>query len=232
MKAIAIIPARGGSKRIPRKNIRDFHGRPIIRWVIETALASRCFDFVMVSTDDPDIAAVARGAGANVPFLRPANLADDMTATMPVIRHALEWLAARGIASEAVCCIYPTAPFLRVADLRDGLDQLCRSGRSFAFSVTAFPSPIQRALRITANGAVEAIWPENRAARSQDLEPAFHDAGQFYWGLSTAFLEERSLFSSESVPIVLPRYRVHDIDTPEDWAVAELAFAVLAAREA
>jgi pseudaminic acid cytidylyltransferase len=224
---IAIIPARGGSKRIPRKNIRAFSGEPIISYSIKTAIESGLFDKVVVSTDDQEVAEIARLYGADTPFLRPAVLADDHKGTRGVINHALSWFRDHDEVFETACCIYATAPFLQVEHLREGLDKLEASGRSFAFSVTSFEFPIQRSLRITGQGFIEAINPEYIFARSQDLEPAYHDAGQFYWGSSQAFLQSDILFSEASVPVILPRYLVHDIDTLEDWRRAEIAFEVL-----
>lgn len=218
---LAVIPARGGSKRIPRKNIRPFAGKPMIAWSIEAALESGCFDRVVVSTEDDEVAAVARAGGASVPFRRPPDLADDHAGTMPVIRHAVEWLAGAGDAPEHVCCILATAPFLRVQDLRAGLEALLDSGRDFAFPVTTFAFPIQRALRIDDQGRISMFSPENYAVRSQDLEPAYHDAAQFYWGRAEAWLAERPVYSERSVPLFLPRHLVQDIDTPEDWERAE-----------
>ena len=221
---IAVIPARGGSKRIPRKNIKAFAGKPIIAYSIEAARDSQLFDRVIVSTDDEEIAVVARQHGAETPFLRPAPLSDDHTGTADVVKHALRWFQQHGVAVDMVCCIYATAPFVRAQDLRRGEQMLRDSDRSFAFSVTSFPFPIQRALRITADGAVQALHPEHALTRSQDLEHAFHDAGQFYWGYPQAFLDDVPLFSSASLPVVLPRYLVQDIDTPEDWTRAELMY--------
>src|ERR1700722_772400 len=223
-EAVAIIPARGGSKRIPRKNIREFHGKPIIGYSIETARQSQCFARIVVSTDDDEIAAVARRFGAETPFMRPASLADEHTGTTEVVKHAVETLEQTGAAFDWACCIYATAPFLSADHLKEGFLCLKRSGRSFAFAVTSFNYPIRRALRILPDGTLDAIWPEHRATRSQDLEPAYHDAGQFYWERTSAFRERREMFSPESAPVILPRELVHDIDTPEDWASAELAF--------
>jgi pseudaminic acid cytidylyltransferase len=224
---IAIIPARGGSKRIPRKNIRDFCGKPIIGYSIETALQSGLFDRVIVSTDDEEIATVAQSFGAEVPFLRPAVLADDFSGTNSVVKHCLHWLQEHEIATDYACCIYATAPFLQADDLKEGYRRLVESGKSYSFSVTTFPFPIQRAIRINAQGCVEAINPDMIFKRSQDLEETYHDAGQFYWGRVDAFLDDVVTFSPESVPVVLPRYRVQDIDTYEDWRLAELMFAAL-----
>lgn len=224
---VAIIPARGGSKRIPRKNIRQFFGKPIIAYSITAALSSRLFDRVIVSTDDEEIAAIARNSGAETPFLRPKNLADDFTGTNEVVRHALDWLRNNGMRAEYACCIYATAPFIRVDFLREGFEKLVGSSKSFAFSVTSFPFPIQRAIRVTRGGAVAPFFPEHISSRSQDLEKAYHDAGQFYWGKAQAFLDDEVLFSSASIPIVLPRHLVQDLDTLEDWKRAELMYHAL-----
>jgi pseudaminic acid cytidylyltransferase len=228
---LAVIPARGGSKRIPRKNIRPFAGKPMIGWSIEAAQASGLFDRILVTTDDDEIARVAADFGAEVPFRRPAALADDHTPTIPVIAHAIEWQAAHGQAPAEVCCIYATAPFVRPEDLRCGFDHLQRAGCDYAFSVTSYAFPIQRALRITAGDRVAMFHPEHLQTRSQDLEPAYHDAAQFYWGNASAWLAGRPLFGETSMPVVLPRHRVQDIDTPEDWERAELMFGALKSSE-
>ena len=224
MKA-AIIPARGGSKRIPRKNIKLFCGKPMLAWSIEAARASCCFDRIIVSTDDIEIADIARRHGAEVPFMRPPELSDDYTGTVPVIAHAINEIdrhAPQRI-TEA-CCIYATAPFLSAADIRSGLDALNATGVDYAFSVTSYAFPIQRAIRINASCRVEMFWPEQLNTRSQDLEEAWHDAGQFYWGRAEAWLSGKPLFSPNAFPIVLPRHRVQDIDTLEDWMRAEWMF--------
>lgn len=224
---LAIIPARGGSKRIPRKNIREFCGKPIIAWSIEAALASECFDHVIVSTDDREIADAARTFGAEVPFTRPAELSDDHAATVPVIAHAITWMSEHMGPVERACCLYATAPFVSVEDLRAGLRLLLESGADYAFTVTSFAYPIQRAIRIRADGGVEMFRPERSATRSQDLEEAWHDAGQFYWGTSEAWRGGRPIFAPHSRPLVLPRHRVQDIDTPEDWSRAERLFEAM-----
>ncbi|TFW13553.1 pseudaminic acid cytidylyltransferase [Brevundimonas intermedia] len=225
---IAVIPARGGSKRIPRKNIRLFGGRPMIAWSIEAALASELFDQVIVSTDDEEIATIAIEEGATVPFLRPAELADDYTPTKPVVSHALRHVqSAEGALVSHACCIYPTAPFLQPDDLKKGWQAIEEGGFRYAFAASSYPYPIQRALRQMPSGGVEMLYPEYRTTRSQDLEEAWHDAGQFYFGDSLAFIEELPVFASHSMPIALPRWRVHDIDTPEDWLTAEVAFRAL-----
>lgn len=221
---LAVIPARGGSKRIPLKNIRPFCGKPIIAYSIEAAAQSAVFDRIIVSTDSEEIASVARQYGAEVPFMRPATIANDHTGTNAVARHAVEWLQERGERIEHACCIYATAPMIEARYIRQGYDELLWSGAAFAFSVTSFPAPIQRALRLDVNHRVGAFYPQHEKTRSQDLEPAYHDAGQFYWGTTQAFLSGMSLFSEASIGIVLPRYVVEDIDCVEDWERAELMF--------
>ncbi|AZO75665.1 pseudaminic acid cytidylyltransferase [Mesorhizobium sp. M1D.F.Ca.ET.043.01.1.1] len=224
---LAVIPARGGSKRIPRKNIRTFGGLPIIAWSIRAAIQSGCFDRIIVSTDDAEIAEVAKEYGAEAPFLRPGDLSDDHTGTVPVVAHAIRWFAMEGAAAKEVCCLYATAPFVRASDLRQGLDMLRSTEADFAFSVTSYAFPIQRALRITGGQRVAMFQPEHLGTRSQDLEGAWHDAGQFYWGRSEAWLKNKPVFGQGSVPVLLPRHRVQDIDTPEDWERAECMFRIL-----
>lgn len=226
---LAVIPARGGSKRIPRKNVKPFAGKPMIEWSIDAALESGCFDRVIVSTDDEEIAAVAVAAGADVPFMRPANLSDDYTGTTPVIAHAISWLRQKAHEPETICCIYATAPFIRAEDIRRGQHILEESGADYAFSLTSYPFPIQRAVRLKAGERIEMFWPEHFNSRSQDLEEAFHDAGQFYWGRVQSWLEGRPLFSPQAAAVILPRHRVQDIDTPEDWQRAEFMFKALEA---
>jgi pseudaminic acid cytidylyltransferase len=224
---LAVIPARGGSKRIPRKNNKLFCGKPMIAWSIEAAQASDCFDRIIVSTDDAEIADVARAFGAEVPFMRPPELSDDHTGTIPVIAHAIGWQNQHGKAATQVCCIYATAPFVQAADLKRGLQLLLSSGANFAFSVSSFAYPIQRALRITSDKRVEMFQPEHFNTRSQDLQEAWHDAGQFYWGCAPAWLTSKSLFSHDATPVQLPRHRVQDIDTTEDWDRAEWMFKAM-----
>lgn len=227
---LAVIPARGGSKRIPRKNIKVFAGRPIIAWSIAAARDSGCFDRIIVSTDDREIADIARDAGADVSFLRPSELADDHTGTMAVVAHAIRWHVDAGQAPDPVCCLYATAPFVRAEDLRRGREVLDRSGADFAFSVTRYAFPIQRALHVDADGRVEMFQPEHFKTRSQDLEEAFHDAGQFYWGRAAAWCAGGSLFGPAARAVLLPQDRVQDIDTPEDWARAERMFRAMQAE--
>lgn len=224
---VAIIPARGGSKRIPRKNIKAFHGKPMIAYSIEAAIASGCFDKVIVSTDDAEIAAVAELHGAEVPFLRPAEISDDYATTMDVMSHAIHWCNNAGWNVEAVCCLYATAPFVLPEDLQQGYALLQEAGVQFAFSATSFPFPIQRAIKLDKDGSVSMFSPENEQVRSQDLEEAYHDAGQFYWGQTSAFLAKLSIFSPHSKAVLLPRNRVQDIDNKEDWELAESLFSAL-----
>ena len=219
---VAVIPARGGSKRIPQKNIKPFCGKPMIAWSIKAALESGCFDSVVVSTDDAAIAKEALAQGADVPFMRPAALSDDFTGNIPVIHHAADALGLSE--ADALCCIYATAPFLQAADIRRGLKALQDSQCDYAFSVTSYAFPIQRAIRITADNRTEMFTPEAFATRSQDLDEAYHDAGQFYWGSAAAWRAEKPIFSADSVPVILPRERVQDVDTFEDWRIAELMF--------
>lgn len=221
---VAIIPARGGSKRIPLKNIRSFVGKPIIAYSIEAAKQCGLFARIAVSTDHPRIADVARQNGADVPFMRPAALADDHTGTMAVVKHALQWFETNGPAVDFACCIYATAPLINAEYLRRGLQLLTASNRSFALGVTSFPFPIQRGLRIKSGGTVEPFWPAHMDTRSQELEPAFHDAGQFCWGRREAFMNDVSVYSDSALGVLLPRHLVQDIDTLEDWERAELIY--------
>ncbi|MDZ7641811.1 MAG: pseudaminic acid cytidylyltransferase [Desulfurivibrio sp.] len=223
---VAVIPARGGSKRIPGKNIKPFAGKPIIAWSIEAALASGLFDAVIVSTDSDDIAAVAREHGAETPFVRPAELADDYATTAVVVYHALEWLRDNRQLPDNVCCFYATAPFVTPAMLQESFSLLQRSDASSVFPVTSFPFPILRALTINEQGRVTMMWPEYELTRSNDLPDAYHDAGQFYWLNVPNFLQNGKLYA-DAVPFVIPRWRVQDIDTLEDWQMAEHLFANL-----
>jgi pseudaminic acid cytidylyltransferase len=229
---LAVIPARGGSKRIPRKNIKLFGGKPMIAWSIETALQSKCFDYVLVSTDDIEIKEVAKAYGAEVPFIRPSHLSDDYTSTIPVVAHAIQQFQTQNsIAVTEVCCIYATAPFLKETDLNLGLQVLKNTNADYVFSVTNYPFPIQRAIRINSNQRVEMFQAEYCDIRSQDLEEAWHDAGQFYWGNANLWLTGRPIFSPNSAALPIPRYRVQDIDTFEDWKQAELLFKAFNSQE-
>jgi pseudaminic acid cytidylyltransferase len=225
---IAIIPARGGSKRIPRKNIRPFAGKPLIAYSIEAARKSGLFDRVIVTTDDEEIAAIAREYGAETPFVRPPELANDHATTVPVIKHAIEWVEAHLGPVELACCIYATAPFIQAAALRAAHDLLlAQDVTGYVFSATTFPFPIQRAFKRHPDGRVEMFHPENYNTRSQDLEEAYQDAGQFYWGSPASYRAGKIFFSTDSVAYVLPRHMVQDIDTPEDWQRAELMYDAL-----
>ncbi|MGC5700253.1 pseudaminic acid cytidylyltransferase [Pseudomonas sp. NFXW11] len=230
MSCVALIPARGGSKRIAGKNIKAFAGVPMLARSIDKALSSGLFQQVVVSTDDPQIAKLALACGAEVPFVRPAELADDFAGTAAVVAHALQVLREQGREFEYACCIYATAPLLQVRFLRQGLEALMgHPHQSFAFSVCGFGFPVQRALTLNEEGALEALYPEYRNSRSQDLPVAYQDAAQFYWGRSQAWLDGEALFSPRSLPVILPRHLVQDIDTEEDWQRAEYLYAALKA---
>lgn len=217
---LAVIPARGGSKRIPRKNVRLFGGQPMIAYAIQAARSSGLFGRIVVSTDDDEIAAAARSAGAEVPFTRPAHLADDMTPTVPVVAHAVDACEADGNSYQRVCCIYPGVPLLDWQDLFAALAQLDQGAARYVFPVAPFPSPIQRALRRLPDGRAEPFHPQYASTRTQDLEPAYHDAGQFYWGDRQAWGEGLNIHQNGST-LVLPEWRCVDIDTPDDWLRAE-----------
>lgn len=229
--SVCVIPARGGSKRIPRKNIRPFLGAPMIGWSIRAALATEIFDRVVVSTDDTGIAEVAEGEGAEVPFLRAEDLSGDLTPTVPVIADAVTRL---DLAPDVpVCCLYATAPFVTPDALAEGHAMLARTGATYVFSVTTFPFPIQRALRRADNGAVEMLHPSTMMTRSQDLEECWHDAGQFYWALAATWRGQKGIFAPGAHGLPVPRHRVQDIDTEEDWARAEYMMqAIRAAGDA
>jgi pseudaminic acid cytidylyltransferase len=228
---VAVIPARGGSKRIPRKNINPFLGKPIIAYSIEAAIASQCFDEIIVSTDDEEIASVAKTFGASIPFLRPQEFSDDCTPTTTVIKHAIDWYREQGTAVDYLCCLYATAPFVSAQSLKDGWEAMQEQGIDYAFSATSFPFPIQRAIKRDAKGRVEMFQPQHYYTRSQDLEDAYHDAGQFYWGKAEAFQQELMVFAKHSKAVLLPRSHVQDIDTEEDWARAELMYQLIQQQE-
>jgi len=221
---ICVIPARGGSKRIPRKNIKSFHGKPMIAWSIEAAIESGCFGRIICSTDDEDIAEIARKYGAEIPFLRPKKLSNDHIGTGPVVAHTIKYLMKSKEKIDFVCCIYATAPFILAKFLQESLQQIENTDIDYCFSVTSYPFPIQRSIRITKELRCEMFQPEMLNIRSQDLEEAYHDAGQFYWGRSDAWIKGSSVFSNKSIPYILPRHRAQDIDTMEDWRMAELMF--------
>lgn len=226
---LAVIPARGGSKRIPRKNIKMFHGQPMIAWSIQAAIDSGCFDEVWVSTDDEEIAAVAQVYGAKVPFLRPAYLSDDFATTADVMSHAVEEFGKiNHTLPDYICCLYATAPFVTKADLVQGLEKIKNnSNLNYVFSATTYPFPIQRAIKLNEHDTVEMFSLQYFNVRSQDLEEAWHDAGQFYWGTAEAWLNKAMIFASQSSVVELPRFRVQDIDTQEDWDRAEWLFKAI-----
>ena len=224
---VAIIPARGGSKRIPRKNILEFAGKPMIAHSIHCALGSGLFDRVIVSTDDSEISRVAREFGAEVPFVRPKELSDDHTSTNAVISHGVKWLQSQGANLSAVCCIYATAPFIHEEDLKRGLETLEAGDWQYVFSATSFAYPIFRSFQKNTKGGVKMFFPKHFNTRSQDLPEALHDAGQFYWGRPEAWLNRLRSFEKWSTIVRVPRWRVQDIDTPEDWGRAEIMWQVL-----
>jgi len=224
---IAIIPARGGSKRIPRKNIKVFCGKPMIAYAIAAAKESGLFDHIVVSTDDEEIAKIAKQWGAETPFVRPEELANDYTATVPVISHAIEACRALGWRFDNVCCIYPGVPFIQINDLIGALGRLAESTADYCFPVTEYPSAIQRALKLLGDGRMQPFYPEFEKTRTQDLETAYYDAGQFYWGQADAWLSNFNIHSS-GLGYAIPNWRVVDIDTSDDWARAEmLALAIM-----
>lgn len=223
---IAVIPARGGSKRIPRKNIKDFCGRPMIAWAIEAAINSSLFDKVLVSTDDPEIAEISAHCGAEIPFIRPDYLSDDTTPTAPVVAHAIEACDTPNRTITTACCIYACNPFLRTSDLVKTLEILKSTKSNFIYPVVQFSHPIQRSMRRRPSGAMEFLNPEHELTRTQDLEATYHDAGQFYWGTSTAWLSHQRMHTA-GIGFPIPGWRVVDIDSHEDWRRAELIHAAL-----
>lgn len=228
--AVAIIPARGGSKRIPKKNIKEFHGFPLIAYSIKAALDSKLFDKVIVSTDDEEIAAIAKEYGAEIPFIRPKELSDDFTGTGDVVKRALEWLKANSETFEFACTIYATAPLLQPKYLIEGYKALKNSDAIHAFSATSMPFPIQRTFKVNNEGRCEMFTPEHYMTRSQDLEEAYQDAGQFYWTKVDKTSDE-IMFGKDSIPVILPRHLVQDIDTLEDWRRAEIMYKVIKEEE-
>jgi len=226
LKCVAIIPARGGSKRIPRKNIKNFFGKPLIAYSIETALKSKLFEKVIVSTDDEEIAKIAKQYGAEVPFLRPKELADDFTGTGAVVEHTLEYLKNDNDKYDYCCTIYATAPLLQENYLKEGLEKLKSSDAKLSFSVTSMPFPIQRTFKINKDKRCEMFTPEYFSTRSQDLEEAYQDAGQFYWENLNINSDEIP-FGIDSIPIIIPRYLVQDIDTEEDWKRIEIMYEII-----
>lgn len=224
---LAVIPARGGSKRIPKKNIRLFHQKPMVSYSISAALGSNLFDDVLVSTDDEAIAEVAREHGATVPFTRPAEISDDHTGIIEVVNHSIEWYRKNVGAVKNVALIYATAPFITANVLVDAFKLLNKSSCSYVLPVAQFSFPIQRALKIKDSGRIDMFQPEHRFTRSQDLQEAYHDAGQFCIGKAEAFLNKEDIYSNLTLPYLLPMEQVQDIDTEEDWARAEALYQLL-----
>ncbi|HKK74712.1 MAG TPA: pseudaminic acid cytidylyltransferase [Saprospiraceae bacterium] len=224
MKKIAIIPARGGSKRIPRKNIKDFLGKPIIAYSIQTALDCALFDEVMVSTDDEEIAEIAKKHGATVPFMRSTQNANDHASTVDVLLEVINDYKQRSQEFELGCCIYPTAPFVSTNLLQQAHDKLTEAQYDTVFPVLPFSFPIQRAVKINREARLQMFQPEHLTTRSQDLEKAYHDAGQFYWFQVDVLQEKQKLWTNNTGGVLLHEMQAHDIDTPEDWEVAEFKF--------
>ena len=225
---ICIIPARGGSKRIPRKNIKKFAGKPMIEWSISAAINADCFDRIIVSTDDSEISKLAKSSGAEVPFIRPQSISEDYTPTGVVVKHALEWLEFSDLSNINVCCLYATAPFVTSNDINQSLSTLNPNVCDFVLPVTSYAFPIQRALIIDEKtNLLEMREPDEFSSRSQDLKESFHDAGQFCWGLAEAWISGDTPFKRKTLPYNLPRFRVQDIDTNEDWKKAELLHKAL-----
>jgi pseudaminic acid cytidylyltransferase len=223
MSNIAIIPARGGSKRIPRKNIKEFLGKPIIAYSIQAALQSQVFDEVMVSTDDPEIADISKSFGASVPFLRSGKNSDDYASTLDVIQEVLNLYQSVDEKFENGCCIYPTAPFVTGDILKQGLEKLTVGRYDTVFPVCKFSYPIWRALKIE-GGRVRMIWPENLKKRSQDFPSAYHDAGQWYWFNCSQLISDRMLWTENTFGLEVDEMQVQDIDNESDWEIAELKY--------
>lgn len=224
---LCVIPARGGSKRIPKKNIKFFCGKPIIVWSIQLAMKCKFFDKIIVSTDDLEIANLAKSFGAEVPFLRPKKLSNDYTGTVPVISHAVKWQIKHHFKPNYVCCIYATAPFIKLSDLKNSLKILKNSDSDYVLPVTSYGHPIQRSFKIKKNKKLKMFNRKYSNSRSQDLEKAFHDTGQFYWGSTNAWLKNKPIISGNSSCIIVPRQRAIDIDTFEDWQIAEKMFQII-----
>jgi N-acylneuraminate cytidylyltransferase len=227
MSNLCIIPARGGSKRIPGKNIKDFCGKPIISYSIEAALASKLFDIVMVSTDDEEIRELAIQLGANVPFMRSADNANDMATTADVLVEVLIEYNMLGKEFSNGCCLYPTAPFVTAEKLEEGYNRLNSSDADVVIPVVKFDYPVWRGLRMHANHHVELVWKQHMQARSQDLEPVLHDAGQWYWFKADRFLQSKSLLTKNTLGMELSPLEVQDIDNTYDWHLAELKYGYL-----
>lgn len=229
MKSVAIITARGGSKRISRKNIKEFCGKPIISYSISAAISSNIFDEVMVSTDDSEIAEIGIKYGAKVPFFRSAVTSDDHSTTSDVLKEVLLKYSDIGQNFDYFCCIYPTAPFITAARLKSAVDILVSSKADSLLPVVRFSFPPQRGLVINQD-RINFKWSENMNTRSQDLEPFYHDCGQFYIMKVDRFLEEHRLITENTVPLIMPEIEVQDIDTLEDWDIAEMKYKLLIQR--
>lgn len=228
MSNLCIIPARGGSKRIPKKNIKDFLGKPIIAYSIEAAIKCNLFDEVMVSTDDEEIAQVAILHGANVPFIRSKKNANDYATTTDVLFEVLEQYQNEfNITFTNVCCIYPTAPLLKMEDVLNGYNILNEGESTSVFPVTSFGYPVLRGLKRDKNGLTAMVWPEHQNTRSQDLEEIYHDAGQWYWFKPDNLLKKKSIIGENYSTLVLNKLEVQDIDTMEDWKLAELKYKLM-----
>jgi pseudaminic acid cytidylyltransferase len=225
--AVAVVPARAGSKRIPHKNIKPFAGKPMIAHSIAALQSAGVFDRIIVSTDSDQIAKIAQEFGAETPFMRPRELADDFVPTAPILTHALNFLTESGYPVAYLCCLYATAPLVQPQYIRQGYQLIREKKVGSVFSVTSFDFPIFRALKITDSGQLEMFWPEHELTRSQDLPQAYHDAGQFYWVDARRFREVPKLYTKDAMPVILPRYLVQDIDTEEDWTRAELMYKLL-----
>ena len=217
---IAVIPARGGSKRIPRKNIKEFFGKPMIAWAISVALESGLFDHIVVSTDDNEIAVIGRKWGAETPFVRPVELADDLTPTVPVVSHAVKTCIDNGWKVEYACCIYPCVPFLQAGDLIDAFNILQKADTDFVYPVTEYAHPIQRAMLQLPSGQMQFFSSEFELTRTQDLEKSYHDTGLFYWGKASAWLQQKKMHT-DGLGMVIQNWRVVDIDSMDDWKRAE-----------
>lgn len=223
---LCIIPARGGSKRIPRKNIKLFNDFPLIAYSIKNAQNSGIFDKIIVSTDDEEIAKIAAKFGADVPFVRPKSLSDDFVGTSEVVVHAIEQMQEK---CDTVCCLYATAPLINEENLKKAYEEFRKSKKEFLFSISEFSYPVQRALKNP--DEISMLYPEFGSFRSQDLEKAYHDAGAFYFGSKNSWQERKAIFKPHSKGFILPRFQVCDIDTPQDWEMAELMYEILVKKK-
>lgn len=225
-KSLAIITARGGSKRIPKKNIKNFCGQPIIKYSIDAAIKSGCFDEIMVSTDDKEIAKIAKSFGAKVPFFRSPKNSNDFATTADAIEEVLNSYKNLNQNFDYFCCIYPTAPFITPEKLLNSFNLLKSSNADAVIPIVKFSYPIQRSLKIE-NNVLKMNWPENYKKRSQDLKPAYHDSGQFYWMKTNSFLEQKTIFAKNTVPFIINEIEIQDIDTIQDWEIAEFKYNYL-----